>query len=173
VTAGLLCLVRLHSVKTYWGKQRGPPLGAVDAEMKKGPASYIREAFLIVVGGIGIEPMTPSVSGKCSPTELTAHGSGSENPRSIPIRPGGVKRFCSPGGGPFFRGRAARVGYARLLACDGLSRRQLCATRFMAPLSRTFARVRDSRRRADASVTILICDMRVCRNSAHFLRCDV
>ena len=27
-----------------------------------------------MVGGIGIEPMTPSVSGKCSPTELTALG---------------------------------------------------------------------------------------------------
>jgi hypothetical protein len=47
-----------------------------------------------MVGGIGIEPMTPSVSGKCSPTELTAHGYEVENPGSISIEAGGVKRLA-------------------------------------------------------------------------------
>ena len=36
-----------------------------------------------MVGGIGIEPMTSSVSGKRSPTELTAHASMGNEPQII------------------------------------------------------------------------------------------
>jgi hypothetical protein len=47
-----------------------------------------------MVGGIGIEPMTPSVSGKCSPTELTARFAFRfTNFGSISKAPSTVKRF--------------------------------------------------------------------------------
>ena len=42
------------------------------------PALFVLVACGLVVGDTGIEPVTPSVSRKCSPTELIARAGGAE-----------------------------------------------------------------------------------------------
>ena len=62
--------------------------------MKKAPRLVVRGAFFQMVGGIGIEPMTPSVSGKCSPTELTAHGRAWRTQGVYQLAPGASNGFA-------------------------------------------------------------------------------
>ena len=75
--------------------------------MGRDPACRVVMILKGLVGGTGIEPVTPSMSTKCSPAELTARDPGMESriiPAVTPRNPyGGVEKDVQD------RGRASRV----------------------------------------------------------------